>query len=308
MSKEKVKNKEKPIIVFGGTGFYGRKRVQKLLDKNEKVRVLSRNSQKAHEILGANVEIIEGDVTCRNTVIQSLKGVKAILICLSAMNSKLIRRMKQIEQEAVLMIMDEAHKANIDRLVYMSGYEIREDVLIRLNLIKFGEIKLEVEKKIRESNFNWTILGAAAAFEIFFAFLRNNKMLVPGGGIKPIPTISPEDVGEITAQTVLRNDLSGKRFRLTGPEAISFPEAAERISAITKKRIKHIKIPLIAVKVVSIITLPFNPFISFIYCAIKLLNNFPSDLAKNVPEDHQILLKTFSYTPITFDIEVKNRF
>lgn len=88
---------------------------------------------------------------------------------------------------------------------------------------------------IRESRFNWTILGGAASFELFFAFLKNNKMVVPGGGMNPVPIISPEDVGEITAQTVLRNDLSGRRFRLTGPEAISFPEAAKRISVITKK-------------------------------------------------------------------------
>ena len=303
-----MKNKEKPIIVFGGTGYLGRKIVKKLVDKNVKVRVLSRNSQKAKIILGEDVEIIEGNVTCSDTVIQSLDGVKAILICLAAHTFKLINKMKQIEGDAVLMIMDEAHKANIDRLVYLSGYEIRKDLLRKLNVIKFGEIKLEIEKKIRESNFNWTILGCAVPFELLFAFLRNNKMAVPGGGIKPIPTISPEDVGEITTQTVLRNDLRGKRFRLTGPEAISFPQAAERISAITKKRIKHIKIPLIAVRVVSIITLPFNPFIKYIYCAPKLLNNFPSDLAKNVPADHQILLKTFKYTPVTFDMEIKNRF
>ena len=61
-------------------------------------------------------------------------------------------------------------------------------------------------------------------------------------------------------------------------------------------------------KVVSIITLPFNPLIRFIYYALKALNNFPSDLAKSVPEDHQILLKTFTYSPITFDMEIKNRF
>lgn len=303
-----MRNEEKPIVVFGGTGYLGRKIVKKLLDNNEKVRVLSRNSRKAKIILGEDVEMLESDVTCRDAIIQSLEGVKAILICLSALNSKLIRRMKQIERDAVLMIMEEAHKANIDRLIYLSGYEIREDVLRKLNIIKFGEIKLEIEKKIRESNFNWTILGVAPSFELFFAFLRNNKMAVPGGGIKPIPAISPEDVGEIAAQTILRNDVGGKRFRLTGPEAISLPEAAERISAITKKQIKHIKIPLVAVKVVSIITLPFNPLIRFIYYALKVLNNFPSDLAKSVPEDHQILLKTFTYTPITFDMEIKNRF
>ncbi len=303
-----MKNKEKPIVVFGGTGHYGREIVKRLLDKNETVRVLSRNSQRAHIILGEDVEIIEGDVTCGDTVTQSLEGAKAVLICLSALRISLIRRMKQIERDAVLMIMEQAHKANIDRIVYLSGYELRKDVLRKLNIINFGAIKLEIEQKIRESDFNWTILGCAPSFELFFAFLRKNRMTVPGGGLKPVPTISPEDIGEITAQTVLRNDLSGKRFRVTGPEAISFPEAAERISAFTGKRVTHMTIPLIIVKAAAIIALPFNPIVRFIYWSLKALNNFPSDLARNVPEDHQILLNTFTYTPITFDMEIKNRF
>ena len=54
-----MRNEEQPIVVFGGTGFLGRKIVNKLLDKNETVRVLSRNSQKAKLILNENVEIIE---------------------------------------------------------------------------------------------------------------------------------------------------------------------------------------------------------------------------------------------------------
>ncbi|MFH1319753.1 MAG: hypothetical protein ABII90_03755, partial [Bacteroidota bacterium] len=131
---------------------------------------------------------------------------------------------------------------------------------------------------------------------------------VPGGGLRPIPTISAEDVGEITAQTAIREDLKGKRFKLTGPEAISFPEAAKRISEVTGKKIKHIQIPLFAFKIVSIITLPFNSFIRFLYWGIKMLNNFPSDLAEKVPEDHKYLLKIFSYTPITFDMEIRRRF
>ena len=133
-------------------------------------------------------------------------------------------------------------------------------------------------------------------------------MAVPGGGIRPVPAISAEDVGEIAAQTVLRDDLGGRRLRLTGPEAISFPEAAIRISAITKKEIRHITIPLIGIRIVSIIILPFTPFVRVIYSALKLLNNSPSDLAENVPEDHRLLLKTFNYAPITFDMEIKNRF
>ena len=91
---------------------------------------------------------------------------------------------------------------------------MRPDILKKLNLMKFSEIKLEIEKTIKNSDFNWTILGYAPAVDLFFAFLKNNKLTIPGGGLNPVPTISSSDVGEITAQTIIRKDLSGKRFEL----------------------------------------------------------------------------------------------
>ena len=306
--KKENKIKNKSILIFGGTGHYGRHIVRKLLDKKEKVRILSRNMETAKIILGDAVEIIEGDVTSRNVIIRCLRNVKAIVISLSAMSSKLIKKMKQIERDAILIIMDEAKKSNIPRLVYVSGYDIRRDFLEKFKIMKFGEIKLEIEKKIASSDFNSTILGGSPSFELFFVFLRGNKMAVPGGGLNPIPTISAEDVGEITAQTVIRNDLNGKRIRLTGPEALSMPLAAKKISDITNNRIKHIKIPLFLIKIISIIIYPFNPFLRFIYWSLLMFNNFPSDLAEKVPEDHQFLLNTFSYTPVTFEMEIKRRF
>ena len=135
--------------------------------------------------------------------------------------------------------------------------------------------------------------------------LLKNKLAVPGGVFNKVPTVSPHDVGEITAQTIIRNDLGGKRFRVTGKEAISFPQFAEKVSEITGKKIKHIKIPMAFIKIISTIILPINPFLRFIYWSLKLLNNFPKDLADNVRDDHKILLETFSYNSVDIDSEIK---
>ncbi|MCK5703692.1 MAG: hypothetical protein KAI29_21190, partial [Cyclobacteriaceae bacterium] len=209
--------------------------------------------------------------------------------------------------DAVLMIMEEARKADISRLVYMSGYEIREQLLHELKIPEFGEIKIEIESRISQSNFNWTILGDAPSFELFFAFIRNGKMTVPGGGKNAIPSISAEDVGEITAQTVLRYDLNKRRIKLTSPEAYSFPEVAMKISEISGKRVKHMTIPLGIINIVSFLLLPTNPFVRFLYKSLKLLNNFPVDLAENVPNDHKLLRELFDYEPVTFNVEIERR-
>ena len=136
------------IIVYGGTGFYGRKVVERLIAKGQSVKVVTRNSENAKKIVGDEVEIFQGDVTEKGTIEKSLKNVSAIVICLSAMSNKLIRKMKAIERDAVLEIMEQAKKANILRLVYMSGYEMRKQLLDDLKIPEFGEIKIEVEEKI----------------------------------------------------------------------------------------------------------------------------------------------------------------
>jgi len=295
------------IVVYGGTGYYGRKVVERLLDKGQRVRVVSRNPESARKILGDRAEIFTGDVTVRETVVASLQNVSAIVICLSAMTNKLIRKMRMIERDAVLTIMEEAKKANIGRLIYMSGYEMREQLLRELKIPEFGAIKIEIEAAISRSGFNWTILGDAPAFEIFFAFVRNGRMAVPGGGFNAIPTIAAEDVGEITAQAALRNDLNGQRIKLTGPEAVTFPEVAKRMSAISGKTITHMAIPLTIVNIVSLLLLPFTPFIRFLYKSLKMLNHFPPDLAGQVPEEHRRLREMFTYEPVTLEMEIGRR-
>lgn len=300
-------NTRNKIIVYGGTGFYGHKVVEKLVKKGHLVKVVTRNSKTAIQKVGNKVELFECDVTEKGVIKKSLEDVNAIVICLSAMSNKLIRQMKEIERDAVLEIIEEAEKQGISRLVYMSGYEMRAELLDELGIPEFGEIKIEIEAKIKQTNLNWTILGDAPAFEMFFAFLNKGKMIVPGGGLRAFPTISPEDVGEITAQTVMRNDLSKKRIKLTGPKAYSFPEVAGLMSTISGKEIKHMRIPLFLVNFVSFLILPFTPFVRFLYKSLKMLNNFPVDLAEGVPVDYEELMELFDYKSVTLEMEIERR-
>lgn len=302
-----MENKTEKILVFGGTGYYGRKVVEKLVAKGYPVKVVSRSIDSARKIVGDEVEIFQGDVLDHETIVESIKNVSSIVICLSAMSNDLINKMKQIEGDAVLSIMEEAKKANISRLVYMSGYEMREKLLKDLKIPEFGAIKIEIESRISQSDFNWTILGDAPSFEMFFAFINNGRMIVPGGGYKPFPTISADDVGEITAQATVRNDLNGMRIKLTGPEALSFPEVAKRISNISGKKIKYTAIPIVLINVVSFILIPFKPFVRYLYKSLKMLNNFPTDLATDVPKDHQLLRELFDYEPVTLEMEIRKR-
>lgn len=304
----------KPILVLGGTGHLGRHIVRNLLGKGTSVRVLSRNTDNARKILGEAPEIVEGDITSRESIIEALNGVRAIIISISAFTPKLIRKLKLIERDSVLLVLAEAEKMGVSRIVYISIYDIILDMPGGFDVDLRREIaksKFEVENALAGSDLNWTVLGAPPSMDIFFAMIRGSTMMVPGGGPPALPTISSVDVGEIAAQTVLRDDLHGKRFRMVGPEAISFPKAAERISRVDGKTIKFRKIPLLLPKIARVITRPFTPFSDVILFInqmlgfIQLLNQFPQDIIAEVPEDHRLLLDTFDYVPTTLEIEAR---
>jgi uncharacterized protein YbjT (DUF2867 family) len=301
------KKKKAPILVLGGTGHYGRHIVSSLLQGGQAVRVLSRNAANACRILGDEAEIVEGDITWRKSVVEALEGVKAVVISVSAFTPRLIRKLRLIERDSVLTVLEEAQNVGISRIVYLSGYELYPDVIEELDL-EFGRIKLEIETALAKSGFNWTVLGEAPSMEIFFAMIKGGKMIVPGGGPPALPTVSPVDAGEIAAQTVLREDLGGRRIRVTGPEAISFSEAARRISAVTGERLEFQKIPLFPLRVASLVTRPFNPYLWHLVGSAKLMNRFPQDLAAQVPQDHRWLADTFAYTPTTLEMEARRRF
>lgn len=294
-------NENKKILVIGGTGHYGRWIVRSLIERGENVRVLSRNSINARKTLGNNLEIIEGDITSRDAIIESLKDVKSIVVSISAFSRKTIRKVKLIEQESILIVFEEAKRSNISRIVYVSVYDLDPTLIQKFNILE-GKIKLEIEDFLMKSEFNWTVIGVAPSMDLFFRLIRGNTMIVPGGGPPALPCISPIDLGKIVAETVIRTDLSSRRFRATGPEAFSFPQAAERISNITGLNIRYRKIPLFPMTIISIISRPFTPYIWHIRKFLGLLNNFPQDIANEVPKDHSILLNTFKYKPTTLEM------
>ncbi len=296
-----------PIVVLGGTGHYGRLITRSLRRLDASVRVLSRRPDAARRLLGDEVEVVAGDLESPETVRQVVDGARALVVSVSAANPRQIRRRLRVERDAVLGVLDAAREQGVRRVVCLSGYELREEVLRDLGLLDFGRPLLDVEAALAASDLDWTVLGSAPSMEIYFAMLRGDRMMVPGGGPPALPTVSQLDVGEVAARAVLRDDLGGRRFRLPGPEALSFPEAASRISAVWGRTIRVRRIPLLPLRIAAAVAGPFYPFLPYMVGAIRLMNGFPEDLAAAVPEDHRLLVETFGYTPTTLEEEAQRR-
>lgn len=293
------------VLVFGGTGNYGKYIVESLVAKRIPVKVFTRDAARAKQKLGTKPEFFEGDVLDKESIFSSLEDVRAIIISLSAMHPKLIRKQKEIEHDAVMTILDGAEEKNIKRIVFISIYDMRKQLIEKLKL-DVGLLKMAIEDRLANSEFfNWTVLGCPPSYMIFTNFTRKRMMIVPGGGSPLMPSIAPQDVGEIAAQASIRNDLNKKRFRMTFSEPFAFPEVAKLFTKILGRKIKYQKIPLFGLKIASIISYPFNPYLRHLVKYVGLLNNFPEDFANKAAEDHQLLLSNFEFQPMTLEDYVK---
>ncbi len=297
------------ILVLGGTGHYGREIVRSLVAKGAPVRVLTRNADRARDLLGDGPQLVEGDLTDSAAVKTALEGASRLIIAVSAFSPDQIRRVIAVERDAVLAALEEASRAGVRRVVFISVFDIKPDLAAE-NKIDSADTKLAVEGRLAGSDFNWTVLGAPPSMELFFRMLRGNNLTVPGGGPDALPTISPHDLGEIAAQAVLRDDLDRRRIRVVG-EVLGFREAAERLSRVYGRPIRFRKIPLFLPKVAWAVTGLFAPlsarilYVHSLLGFIRLLNKFPKDVAVQARRDMVELQKIFTFTPTTLEIEAR---
>jgi UDP-N-acetylglucosamine 4,6-dehydratase len=70
----------KTALITGGSGFLGKKLIEKLLSLNYKIRIVARNESNLLMIqnIYKDIEIIPGDISNELTAIQACKGVHCI--------------------------------------------------------------------------------------------------------------------------------------------------------------------------------------------------------------------------------------
>jgi uncharacterized protein YbjT (DUF2867 family) len=283
------------VLILGGTGNYGQSITQALINQSSNIRLLTRNIPKAIKLFGNQIEIVSGDIEDSNSMEKAFQNIDRIVCAISAFSVNQIRRFKKIEQDAVISSFELAKKMGIRRIVYISIFEINKE-FAKQNRLPFADEKAFVEDYLAKSDFNWTVLGAPPSMEIFFRMIHGTNMMVPGGGPKGLPTVSPVDVGEIVAQTIMRDDLSGQRIQMTALQTYSFSDAANRISKVWGKTITFRKIPILFPTIAYNLSAPLSIFSDrFLYLHtllgfVRLLNNFPEKYIQQVPLLHQKLM------------------
>ncbi len=207
------------ILVLGATGNVGTPLVKALVAKGEKVKAASRS--------GKAVDGAEGVVfsyTDSATFGPALEGVDRAYIMLASGN---------VDSIALLTPVLEAAYERKVKVVFQSALGVDAD-----DSIPYRQVEIAIEK----SGVPYVILRPNWFSDNFHTYWKagidHGQIAVPAGDGKS-SFIDARDIAESAAAALTTNTFDGRAFNLTGPEALSYTEAAAIIARTIGKPVGY---------------------------------------------------------------------
>ncbi len=232
---------QKTILVVGGTGMLGQPVSHRLQEDGFRVRIMTRDGQKAKKLFDDSFEIVVGNPVETNSLKEALDGCHGVHISLPT----------EVEQQATEMIAKVASKTAIERISYVSGVTVTEEN----RWFSLVDRKFLAEKAIRDSGISYTIFCPSWFMEVLPKFVTQGRASVFGKQPQAYHWIAADDFARMVSTAYSSEEAANRRFFIYGPELITMHEALKRYCSVFHSDIKKISImPFWLVKVLSFIT------------------------------------------------------
>jgi uncharacterized protein YbjT (DUF2867 family) len=225
------------ILVTGANGRVGSVTVKQLAARGIPVRALVRSPERAAGIAAPGVDIAIGDLGQPPTLDAALQRVGSALLV-----SPLDPRQVDLQGNFIKA----ARRAGVVHIVKISGLGTALDSPVRS-----GRWHAEIEKHIEDSGLPFTHLRPPFFMQNVLRFaptIRASGEFVGSLQQGKVAMIDVHDIAAVAGTVLTTAGHAGKAYVLTGPEALSYQDIAERMSKILGKTVRYQDIPLEAMR------------------------------------------------------------
>src|SRR5262249_6129791 len=208
------------LLITGASGASGRLIVNALSRKGQRVRALMRNPEQSDLFRHMpGVDVIIADMRRPETLGPALEGADAALV-VSSSDERML--------ETQCTFVDAARSQGVPRVVKISGQE--SSIGFDPKAFRFTRMHEEIEAHIERSGLRWTHLRPSQFMQVYLREARS----IAGAGLLALPAgdidLSPvdlEDIAEIAAAVMMDGHADGRRFVITGPQALTMHQVAQ---------------------------------------------------------------------------------
>jgi uncharacterized protein YbjT (DUF2867 family) len=219
---------DKTVLVIGATGRLGEPVAQHLKEDGFRVRVMTRDSNKARGIFGETFDVVVGDIMDAGSLEEPLDGCFGVHISTPYPPEN--------EQMKVNNVIAVASKKGLQRITYVSWTFATEGNL----WFPHAKQKFLAEEIIRESGIPYTIFCPTTAMENIPMFVQGNWAAVIGKQAHPYHWFAADDFGRMVSASYGLEETVNKRLCIHGPEAILTHEAVRQYFSIFHPKITKI--------------------------------------------------------------------
>ncbi|MEO8224686.1 MAG: SDR family oxidoreductase [Gammaproteobacteria bacterium] len=221
------------LLLTGVTGKTGGASAQALLKKGVPLRAIVRNAEKAAALKAAGVELVIGDVTDKAVLEKAMVGVDKAFMTMP--NGE-----KQLELEK--QFIDVAKQAGVKHIVKMSSMEAVANAKAPIPKIHYAS-----EQYLQGSGLDWTMIKPNFFMQNFLGsagtIKEQGKFFLPMGEGKTAMA-DTRDIGACVAVVMTTPGHAGQKYEITGPEVLSFADAAARFSTVLGRKIDYVHVPM----------------------------------------------------------------
>ena len=226
----------RPVTVFGGTGFLGRRIVRHMRSSGIPVRIASRHPDRVHRLFDADdpqLQSIGANIHDERSVADALAGAYGVVNAVSLYVEHGQDTFHSVHVESAQRVAAQAHRAGVERLVHVSG--IGADVTSPSRYIrKRGEGELAVRAAFADALFvrPAVMFGLDDAFLTTILKLLRRLPIYPmfGHGRAKLQPAYVEDVAAAVARVMRRVETHPIIFEFGGPRVYSYEQLLRAVA------------------------------------------------------------------------------
>jgi uncharacterized protein YbjT (DUF2867 family) len=217
------------ILVTGATGHIGSELVRLLAEQGAPARALVHSPDKAAPIQRLGLETALGDYEQPDTLDAAMKDCDQLFLL-----SPPSPRQPQQEQHVI----DAARRAGVGHVVKQSVPWAGPDAPV-----VFSRWHGQVEEHLAQSGLAYTLLRPSSFMQNFLMSAQqvaNQGVLYGMFGEGRVAFIDTRDIAAVAAELLTSPGHQGASYTLTGPEALSAAEVAERLAVATGRQVRSV--------------------------------------------------------------------
>jgi len=233
-------NDQNLILVTGATGNVGTELIKELSTTGAIFRagIHSNKSYDKIRTISSSAQLIEIDYDEPETLRRACDGVDKIFL-LTPDSPRAV--------EFASNLVKEAKKAGVRHIVKQSNILVTE----MQTATNYAGLHRDSEKIIEESGLQFTFLRPNEFMQNFVNFfaptIKTNSAFYNPAGDAKVSFVDVRDIAAVAAKVLTGHDESktrdsGKAYNITGPEALSYYQAAEILSNTAGKKINYVNI------------------------------------------------------------------